>query len=186
MNPQRDKNGLTEEEFLRQYSGDLYPKPSLTADIIVFKEAPGAANPKVLLIRRGGHPFLGRLALPGGFAEPGETIEQTAARELQEETHIAGLTLTLVGLYSTPGRDPRGWVVTAAFAAVIRNDETTAEAGDDADSLCWAEWKTDRDGVFSLTADGVEQAPDARGCLLAFDHDNILADAIKRIYGKTE
>ena len=79
-----DKKGLTEEEFLRQYDPDKYPKPSLTADIVVFRERGGA--PEVLLVRRGGHPFLGRWAFPGGFAERNERIERTAERELMEET----------------------------------------------------------------------------------------------------
>ncbi len=184
MSELRDKNGLTEEEFLRQYQPGIYPRPSLTADTVVFHETEGEPNPKVLLIRRGGHPFLGRLALPGGFASPGETIEQTAARELEAETGIIGLDKTLVGVYSTPGRDPRGWVVTTAFAAVVRNRPITAAAGDDAAALCWVELVLGPDGTFGLKINGVSQQPDSRGCLLAFDHDSILGDAIHKIYGK--
>ena len=67
------------------------------------------------MIRRGGHPFLGCFALPGGFAEPGETVDQSAQRELMEETHVEGLSLAPVGLFSDPDRDPRGWTVTNAW-----------------------------------------------------------------------
>ena len=126
-----DKKGLTEEEFLRQYDPDKYPKPSVTADIVVFRER--GDTPEVLLIRRGGHPFLGRWAFPGGFAERNERIERTAERELMEETGVTGIDMKLVGVYR------------------LRPDE-------------------------GLT-------PDARGCVLAFDHDEILADAVRRIYG---
>ena len=80
----RDENGLTEEEFLSQYSSEGYQKPSLTADILIFRKTGDDID--LLMIRRKGHPFMGCLALPGGFAEPGETIETSAARELQEET----------------------------------------------------------------------------------------------------
>ena len=174
-----DKKGLTEEEFLRQYDSDKYPKPSVTADIVIFRERENAA-PEVLLIRRGGHPFLGRWAFPGGFAERGERIEQTAARELQEETGVTGADMTLVGVYSKPGRDPRGWTVSAAYAAVL--SDAAASAGDDAAEVRWAPLERDAQGVYRLRPDD-GLTPDARGCALAFDHDEILADAIRRIYG---
>ena len=114
----RDKNGLTEAEAIIEYRKKDYPKPALTADIVILaKEA--ACEYRLLLIRRGGHPYLGSWALPGGFAEEGETIEETAARELEEETGISGLPLKLVGIYSKPGRDPRGWTVSAAYVSVL-------------------------------------------------------------------
>ena len=75
-----DKNGLTEEEYLRGYNSDKFPKPSLTADIVIFR------GEEVLLIRRGGHPYLGCWATPGGFAEKNEELINTARRELEEET----------------------------------------------------------------------------------------------------
>jgi len=123
MQTKLDSNGLTEEQFLEGYNSDKYPKPSLTADIVVFKVREGEEFPEVLLIRRKGHPFIGCLALPGGFSEPGETIETTAARELEEETGVKGIGITLVGIYSKPGRDPRGWTVSAAFTAKVKEGE---------------------------------------------------------------
>ena len=167
-----DKKGLTEDEFLRQYNADKYPKPSVTADIVVFREHGG--TPEVLLIRRGGHPFLGRWALPGGFANKNEPLESTAARELREETGVAGADLTLVGVYSAPGRDPRGWTVSAAFAAKVPYD-TRAEAGDDAADLRWVPLTVSSDGL--LHPDVPEP--------LAFDHGEILADAIRAVFGDT-
>ena len=173
-----DRSGLTEEEFLRRYDPDKYPKPSVTADIVVFRRRNGA--PEVLLIRRGGHPFLGRWAFPGGFAERGERIEQTAARELQEETGVTDVDMTLVGVYSKPGRDPRGWTMSAAYAAVVDTAEATAM--DDAAEVRWAPLERDAQGVYRLRRDD-GLTPDERGCILAFDHDEILADAVRMICG---
>jgi 8-oxo-dGTP pyrophosphatase MutT (NUDIX family) len=82
----RDANGLTEAEFLAQYDSSIYPHPSLTADVVIFKDRGEGESPEVLMIRRKGHPYIGHLALPGGFAEKGESIETSAARELEEET----------------------------------------------------------------------------------------------------
>ena len=166
MRELRDKRGLTEAEAIERYRAKNYPKPALTADIAVF--AKGEAGLKLLLIRRGGHPFLGCWALPGGFADAGETIEQTASRELQEETGLTGLPLKLVGVYSAPGRDPRGWTVSAAYAVCVGAEQPRAEAGDDAAEAAWFEV---RDGAVLL--------PEGEG--LAFDHEQIIADAARAI-----
>lgn len=166
MSEPRDKKGLTEAEFLRQYRADKYEKPALTADVVIFRK--GAGGPEVLLIRRGGHPFLGFWALPGGFAEKNETLEASAARELQEETCVTGAGMRLVGVYSTPGRDPRGWTVSAAFTALVPAG-TAAAAADDAAELRWFPLEAAPDGLWRLS-DPAE---------LAFDHGQILADAIR-------
>lgn len=182
----RDKNGLTEREFLASYNADKYPKPSLTADILVFSGDAGGA--RLLLIRRGGHPFLGCFALPGGFANRGETLEQSAARELWEETGVRDVPLTLVGVYSRPGRDPRGWVVSAAYAAVTDTGAAPVRAGDDAADAAWfdvafdkgADTVTLRRGSDVLTiSGGVERGAEKR---LAFDHAEIIASAVRKLY----
>ena len=165
----RDNNGLTEEEFLQQYNSDKYPKPSLTADILVFRKA--GEDVDLLMIRRKGHPFMGCLALPGGFAEQGETIETSAARELQEETGLTGQTLELVGVYSKPGRDPRGWTVSAAFATVVAAGDVAPVAADDAASVHWIPVKRDAEGAYHLAADDK----------IAFDHSEIIEDAIRKM-----
>lgn len=170
MSELRDRRGLTEAEAIERYRAKNYPKPALTADIAVF--ARGEAGVKLLLIRRGGHPYLGCWALPGGFADQGETIERTAARELEEETGLKGLPLQLVGLYSAPGRDPRGWTVSAAYAVCVEEGLLKAVAGDDADEAVW----------FELDLSGEEAAPAlAAGERLAFDHGQIIADAARAL-----
>ena len=167
----RDRNGLTEAEAIAEYRKKNYPKPALTADIAVF--ARHGTGWRLLLIQRGGHPYLGCWALPGGFADEGETIERTAARELEEETGLTGLDMALVGIYSAPGRDPRGWTVSAAYAVNVE-DQLNAVAGDDA---AWAQW-------FDLVGDDRGLMPALpEGGRLAFDHAQIIADAVKSTIG---
>ena len=167
MNGRTDKNGLTEEEFLLRYNPDKYPKPSLTADIVIFRAfAESAKEPEVLLVERKGHPYLGYWALPGGFAEQGEALEETAARELFEETSLSSSTLCLIGVYSRPGRDPRGWVVSAAYGSIVPADQVCAKAGDDAAAVSWV------------------PVSSALQMELAFDHAQILQDACRKLLQK--
>ena len=174
MEPIRDKNGLTEAEFLKSYNSDAWKKPSVTADIcIITKEA----EKKILLIRRGNHPYLGKWALPGGFSEEGERIEESAARELEEETCIKmpASDLTLVGVYSKPGRDPRGWTITAAYKAVVNPDEVKPIAADDAADAKWFTIKENDDKI-SFASDDITLTLED----LAFDHCDIIIDALKK------
>ena len=182
-----DVNGLTEAEFLKTYSSDKYPKPSLTADVIIVAKVKDSR--RVLLIRRGGHPYLGCWAFPGGFANMGESIEQTAARELLEETGIEGLSLTPVGFFSKPGRDPRGWIVTQTFLAQTES-ELLAKAGDDAQDARW--FKLEQNGntirlsdkdekiEFSYLPNPVSVTPLTEE-RMAFDHAEMLVTALKMI-----
>ena len=136
MEELRDAKGRTEKEFLAAYKPGNYERPSLTADIAVF--ASEGDTLRLLLIRRGGHPYLGRWALPGGFANKNERVEETAARELEEETGLTGLKLGPVGFFSAPNRDPRMWVVSHAFTAVIPPERVgEIQAGDDAADARW-------------------------------------------------
>ncbi len=187
-----DKNGLTEAAYLANYRPGDYPRPSVTADMAVFRE--GAAGWELLLIRRGGHPFLGKWALPGGFSEPGETVDETAARELREETRLAGLPLTPVGFFSQPGRDKRGWTMSEAFAATLPEDGPAPMAGDDAREAAWfsvdSRWEN---GMVLLSFAGPERFEakltrngayafsilDTGG--LAFDHAHIIAQAMEKM-----
>ncbi len=181
----RDKKGLTEEEFLRQYSSDKYPKPSLTADNVLFSISQEFGL-EVLLIQRKGHPFMTRWAFPGGFADPGETLAQTAERELEEETGLTGLETTLSGIYSTPGRDPRGWVVSAAYYTIVDRSRLDAKAGDDASAADWFSVHLADGKIAGIKNKNVTLERDGRGCFLAFDHDTILLDACNKIFSKNK
>ena len=127
-------------------------QPALAADCVVFDP-----QGRLLLIRRKNPPFQGQYALPGGFVEYGETTEQAAARELAEETGLTAVALSLVGVYSEPGRDPRGHTVSIAY--LVRVADFVPRAGDDAAAAEFvANW---------------QQEP------LAFDHNKIVADALR-------
>ena len=174
MEELRDKRGLTEAEAIARYRSRNYPKPALTADILVFARDPEAL--KLLLIRRGGHPHLGKLALPGGFANENEPVEVTAARELFEETGVEGLELQLVGIFSAPGRDPRGWVVSAAYMSVVDADRLRIHAGDDAADAQWYTLTQEADRIILRRGAEVLTADD-----LAFDHGAILRAALSML-----
>ena len=187
-----DKDGLTEAEYLAAYRPGDYPRPSVTADMAVFRE--GAGGAELLLIRRGGHPFLGKWALPGGFCEPGETVDEAAARELREETNLSGLPLTPVGFFSQPNRDKRGWTMSEGFATRLPGDGPEPKAGDDAREAGWfrvdSRWA---EGVLTLSFAGPETFEakliregayafsilDTGG--LAFDHAHIIARAMVKL-----
>lgn len=128
-----DKNGLTEEEFLAQYDASRFERPSVTVDVVLFDQN------RVLLIRRGGHPFLGKLALPGGFVEPCETVFQAAKRELTEETHVTDIVCKQLPVRSEANRDPRTRVITVPFLAHFIGGVQEARADDDAaDARFWS------------------------------------------------
>ena len=128
-----DKNGRTEQEFLAAYDRTKYDRPSFTADNLLF--ADNGDGLVVLMVKRGGHPFLGKWALPGGFVNPDESAEAAAKRELAEETGIEVDTAPLLTV-STPGRDPRGWTVSACFMGLLP-EPIAPVAGDDAAEARW-------------------------------------------------
>lgn len=142
----RDKNGLTEKEFLAQYKAGDFIRPSVATDIVIFtvmeqEEKNYRKLPKkewkVLLIQRGEHPYLNCWALPGGFIRPTETAEMTAERELREETGVSDVYLEQLHLFTEPYRDPRTWVMSCAYMALIDGKKVNLQAGDDASNAEW-------------------------------------------------
>jgi 8-oxo-dGTP diphosphatase len=141
---------------------DRYDKPSLTVDVVVVALVDG--QQKALLIRRKHPPFEGRWALPGGFVEPHEPLEDAARRELWEETNVEPARLEQLHTFGAPGRDPRGWTVSVAYLAILEEGAAQAlqpQAGDDAAEVGW----------FDLC----DPPP------LAFDHADILACAREKL-----
>jgi 8-oxo-dGTP diphosphatase len=141
-----------------------YARPSVTVDCVVFGLDLDAEDLKILLIQRSGRPFAGMWALPGGFVDMGETLEQAAKRELQEETGISRLYLEQLYTFGDPGRDPRDRVITVAYYALVKLTDHTIKADTDASDVAWF---------------GVSDLP-----RLAFDHAKIVAMALGRLKGK--
>jgi 8-oxo-dGTP diphosphatase len=134
----------------------MHKQPALAADCVVFDKAG-----RLLLIRRKNSPFQGQYALPGGFVDYGERMEDAALRELKEETGIVGRIVRLIGVYSRPERDPRGDCVSAAY--LVDGGGQQPVAGDDAASA--------------------EFVQNYRAEKLAFDHNEIVADALAQRSG---
>ena len=136
----------SEKEFLAEYDLSKYDRPSVTADVAAFmissEERESYRKMPVnklmlLLIKRGGHPFKGMWALPGGFLQRGETVEQCALREIEEETSVAPTAIMPVGIFSEPERDPRGWIISNAYASIISETDVRQAAMDDASDAQW-------------------------------------------------
>jgi 8-oxo-dGTP diphosphatase len=111
-----------------------YPRPMVTVDIaIVTREA----GPRVLLIRRKNSPFAGMWALPGGYVNMDESLEDAARRELMEETGVKAARLEQVHTFGAPGRDPRGRTITVLYLAQIDPSRVKLQAADDAAQVAW-------------------------------------------------
>jgi 8-oxo-dGTP diphosphatase len=155
-----------------------YPPAAITVDLVVLTIRQGDLT--ALLIRRGAEPYLGRLALPGGFVRPDESLDAAANRELLEETGLdlgrarhghrhdpaEQVHLEQLASYGDPGRDPRLHVVTVAYLA-LAPELPTPRAGSDAAAASW------------LPVGYLSEK-------LAFDHDRILADGVERARAKLE
>ncbi|MCI4358272.1 MAG: NUDIX hydrolase [Thermoplasmata archaeon] len=130
-----------------------YPAgPKLTVDAVWVRRG------SLLLVQRGRPPFVGRWALPGGFVDPTETVEEAVVRELREETGLRARPEGIVGVFSGPNRDPRG--PTASVAFWMKGRGGSPQGGDDARNASWVP---------------IDQAVG-----LAFDHDRIVREALRR------
>ena len=139
-----------------------YERPALTVDCVVFGFDEGEL--KILLIERALEPFRGKWALPGGFVEMDETLDEAAARELMEETALRDVFLEQLYTFSTVDRDPRERVVSVAYYALIPLRKQGIHASTDARRAAWF---------------CVSELPS-----LAFDHADIVATAVTRLRGK--
>lgn len=135
---------MTEFEFLQTYDISQYPRPSVTADILTFALSRNQKDVRripidgiqVLLVKRAEHPSMGKWALPGGFVQPHESVQQAAHRVLQTETGIA-TELQLINTYSGIDRDPRGWIISNAFYGIIDKQNCILRTDDTAWETAW-------------------------------------------------
>lgn len=142
----KNKQGLTEEEFLKKYNDDVYKKPSFTVDMLIFtvmdkekenyRKLPEKAL-KVLLVKRGDHPYIGKWALPGGFVGIEESLDEAALRVLEAETGIEDIYMEQLYTWGEVGRDPRTRVVSSSYMALVDSKSLNITAGEDETDASW-------------------------------------------------
>ena len=202
----RDQNGLTEEEFLAQYDPGDYERPSVTVDMLLIGPKKDLSGLRILLIKRGGHPYLNCWALPGGFVHPDETCYEAAKRELSEEAGVKDVYLEQVYTFSKPDRDPRTRVMSVAYVA-LTSKTVPVRGGDDALEAAWFDFEYTEsqihiynedigvDIVYELSTkrfkNGHVKYPNLIPTLktktrLAFDHVEIIIEAMKKIRKEIE
>lgn len=154
MKDRRNSQGLTEEEFLKQYNPGNYERPSMSVDMLIFtvtdveeenyRKLPDKEL-QVLLIKRGNHPFLGNWALPGGFVSIDESLDDAALRELKEETGIDNIYMEQLYTWGDVDRDPRTRVISCSYMAMVNKSLLKVKPGDDAQDT---RWFTVKDTIF--------------------------------------
>ena len=140
-----------------------WPRPMVTVDAVVFSFRDGEV--RLLLVNRKHEPYQGQWAVPGGFIELDEELEDAVARELAEETGLTGISLEQMRTFGTVGRDPRGRQITVVFMGIAREDQTDVRAGDDAAQAQWFD-------VYDLPPN------------MAFDHRDVAQVAISTLKAK--
>ena len=153
---EKNEKGQTLEEFLKEYDPYQYKNPCATTDMVLFSyagEKPDTDALKVLLVCRKKHPSIGYWALPGGFVELYENLEDTARRELEEETGVKGLPVEQFACYGDYQRDPRARVITTAYFSLVNEKEVRVKAGDDAADAAWFTVKLKKGESKDITTD---------------------------------
>jgi 8-oxo-dGTP diphosphatase len=137
-----------------------WPRPMVAVDAVVFSLSGGKTQ--VLLVNRGHEPFKGKWAVPGGYVDMDEELEDAAARELQEETGLTGVKLEQMHAFGKCGRDPRGRQISIAFTGIATGGQDKIRPGDDAAKAKWFD-------IENLPRD------------LAFDHSEIIKFATEKL-----
>ncbi len=194
---------MDEKKYLEEYDISKYEQPSVATDMVVFTVCDVmSVNPKksvpkklrMMLIKRGVHPYKDKWALPGGFLKMNETLEECAYRELKEETGLEKIFLKQFRTYSEVERDPRGRIISCAYISLINaREEIPLSASSDASLADWFDVsiRATEDG-FSVDISKNEErlisfetevkndtaTIKSQDGELAFDHAQIIADAI--------
>lgn len=156
----------SEDAFLREYDPGIYARPNCTVDTAIFTVSADALH--VLAVRRHEHPFIGKLALPGGFIDiaADKDLEATAWRKLFEKTGVAAPYLEQFGTVGNNARDPRGWTVTTVYFALVSASSLRMPA-DSGDEVQWCR----------IRGTAIDEP-------LAFDHAELLAGCLGRLRSK--
>jgi 8-oxo-dGTP diphosphatase len=152
-------------ENAETYDPSRYDRPSVTVDVVIFTLQSSELH--VLLVQRKHWPFEGRWAIPGGFVNMDEGLDQAARRELEEETGVRDIYLEQLFTFGHPKRDPRTRVISVAYIALVSADTQTLRVSEESTDVRWFP---------------VRRLPGP----LAFDHDSILAMALERLRSKLE
>lgn len=153
------------EENAATYNASRYERPSVTVDVVIFTLLNGELH--VLLVLRRRWPYEGYWAIPGGFINMDESLDQAARRELEEETGVQDVYLEQLYTFGEPQRDPRTRVISVAYIAIVPADDHELHVSDESSDVRWFPVRT-------------------RPAQLAFDHDLILNYALSRLRSKLE
>jgi len=195
-------SSVHEADFLKNYDSSKYQNPAAAADTALFAVKNGSLH--ILLIERGGYPYKGCWALPGGFVNIDEDIADSAIRELKEETGLDAEYLEQAAVWGQPGRDPRQRVITVSFIALAEYSEPSA--GDDAAKAQWfkvsaykkstGDKKTNIAFVLSgekeisaqvcFPNEKIQQINCIKSGGLAFDHAESIATSIERLIQRAD
>jgi len=142
----KNRQELTEEEFLQEYDAGRYKKPSFTVDMLIFtimdeeKEnyrKLSKKNLKILLVKRGDHPYLGKWALPGGFVNIDEGLNEAAQRVLKAETNVDDIYMEQLYTWGEVNRDPRTRIISSSYMALVDSTSLSIKAGSDTEDVRW-------------------------------------------------
>ncbi|MDF2804881.1 MAG: ADP-ribose pyrophosphatase [Anaerocolumna sp.] len=183
----KNKKGLTEKQFLEAYDASRYERPSVSVDMLIFtitdeekknyRKLPVKVL-RLLMIKRGDHPYIGQWALPGGFVQMDESLEEAALRELKEETNIDNIYMEQLYTSGEVGRDPRTRVISTAYMSLVDSRILDIKASDDAED---AKWFTVSCKLFQEQKTVTEKGYilDRVYCLILSNDDNNLSAVIK-------
>ena len=214
MKAKEEKKQISEEDFLKNYDPSEFDKPSVTVDNVIFSVFETGTgnyrkNPEqnlyLLLIQRGEHPFINKWALPGGFVRMNESIEESAYRELKEETNLENIYMEQLYTFGDVSRDPRMRIISTAYMALINSANTELKADTDARAVSWfkltyeflgneklkiklenEETVLDIGLVVNNKERGENRIKITENGDLAFDHAKIIGYALLRLRNKIE
>ena len=201
MSSFKDKNGLSEEQFLEKYNPENYKRPSVTTDILILRLNEDYSSLKILLVKRDEHPYLDCWALPGGFIHENETAYQAALRIMAKKTGQESAYLDQIYTFTKPGRDPRTRVMSIAYLSLV-SGSGEMKGTDDLPQAVWFDLKftdtvielANQDEEVQIVYD-LKKETFSNGMLrydnytaslrseegLAFDHVEIVIESIKKL-----